>query len=153
MFIFDKQNQKFEKLNNNSSTRFSRFYEDNSGLLWFGSSRGALKYDFNRKPFELYTLSNNIDENKDNSVYSFAKTSAYKNSILLGTPNGIQLFDKKNQKISNMKSAALSKLNNKSIAAIIERKDGVLWVATDDNGLWSYSPKLGSLKNYTQQYI
>ncbi len=149
MFIFDKQNQKFEKLTNNSSTRFSRFYEDNSGLLWFGSSRGALKYDFNRKPFELYTLSNNIDENKDNSVYSFAKTSAYKNSILLGTPNGIKLFEKKNQKISNMKSAALSKLNNKSIAAIIERKDGVLWVATDDNGLWSQSPRLGSLKNYS----
>ena len=154
MFIFDRNKQKFEKLINNVSTHFSRFYEDNSGLLWFGSSRGAQKYDFDKEPFEQYTLGNDLDENRTSYVRSFAQSHSFENLIWLGTGKGVAQFNKNNSQVTQKlpQFRELSKLDTIEISSLVESSDNFLWVATSNQGLFSMNLKSGQLKNYKNIY-
>ena len=70
------------------------FVLDNSGLLWFGSSRGISKIDFDRRPLESYAVTNENEEINDRRIFSFDQISTDKNQIWLGTPKGIVTFDR-----------------------------------------------------------
>jgi ligand-binding sensor domain-containing protein len=151
VYLFDVETNTVEQvIKPASAVSYQGFYRDNSGLLWFGSSRGVSKIDFDRKPFESYTFEKDSEESPDNRVFSFIQTLSDKENILLGTPLGIKIFNNENKisSINDSKFNSLSKLNSMIISDFADNKNDILWIGTDDNGLWSYDLQTGNLKNY-----
>ncbi|VAX23981.1 diguanylate cyclase/phosphodiesterase (GGDEF & EAL domains) with PAS/PAC sensor(s), partial [hydrothermal vent metagenome] len=152
IYLFDTKKQKFESLISTTSSliTYEGFFEDNSGLLWLGSSRGVLIYDFNRKPFETFKLSNNNEENSSIAVTSFSKSFRHKDKVWLGTVKGIQLFDNSNKQIKPVAriNKQLSLVKGTDISSILELDDGTLWLSTLSKGLYSFDLKTNKLKNY-----
>jgi len=152
IYRFDSQKQTFEHIIRASSANdHQSFCLDNSGLLWFGSSRGISKIDFDRRPFESYAITSENDETNDRRIFSFDQISTYKNRIWLGTPKGIVTFDREQKSIQQLplKMKALNQFRNMGVSTIVEQKNGDLWIATEANGLWSYNPASSKLENYT----
>ena len=131
LLLYNTKIQKFETLINSPSTYFGRFYEDKSGLLWFCSSRGVHKYDYNRKPFEKYIVADEIDNDGNKAVIAFNPSLILKNKVWLGTREGISIFDSKENSISEYPSrfSNLSKFDTLVITSIVENSDGRLWIA------------------------
>ncbi|NOX64331.1 MAG: SpoIIE family protein phosphatase [Chlorobi bacterium] len=152
IYLFDTKQQKFERLISTSSSliTYEGFFEDNSGLLWLGSSRGVLIYDFYRKPFETFKLSNNNEENSSIAVTSFSKSFRYKDNVWLGTVKGIHLFDNSNKLIkpASRINKRLSQVKGTDVSSIQEIDDGTLWLSTLGKGLYSFDLKTNVLKNY-----
>ncbi len=150
IYRFDNQNKMFEHIvKPSSANNYQSFYLDNSGLLWFGSSRGLSKIDFDRRPFESYAISYENEEIGDRRIFSFNQISTDKNLIWLGTPKGMFAFDREKKTIiQSFKNTALNQLNNMGISSIVEQSNGKIWIATDVNGLWFYNPASSQLKNY-----
>jgi ligand-binding sensor domain-containing protein/serine phosphatase RsbU (regulator of sigma subunit) len=154
LYLYNLKEQKFEKLQSPSALFYSSFYEDKSGILWFGSSRGVMKHDFDKKPFETYNIAGIArDENKNTLVFSFEESAIFKNQIWLGTSSGIMLFDKENKTITqaDKKLKSLSRLNNVSVNAISEHDNSTLWISTATEGLFSFNLRTGVYKNYTSK--
>jgi len=154
LYLYKTKEHKFEKLLSSSSALFyTAFFEDNSGILWFGSSRGVHRYDFDKRPLETYKLSgNNLEDNTDKIVLSLAESSHYNNLVWLGTTSGVMLFDNvKNKSIeATNKVKSLAELNKLTITNVLESDDGVLWASTRLSGLFSINLRSGRLKNYTR---
>ncbi len=150
LLLFDSNKKIFKELINTSSTFFTRFIEDKSGLLWFGSSRGAHKYDFERKPIELYSLGNEINEERTSYVNSFGQSYEFESQIWLGTGKGVAMINKNNSQVTQKLTQfrELSKLDTVEISAIVENSNGILWLATRNEGLFSFNLKSGILRSY-----
>ena len=152
LYSYDIQNQKFEKLLSPSALFYSSFYKDNSGILWFGSSRGVMNHNFDKKPFETYNLPGiDIGEDKNTLVFSFTESAMLKNQIWLGTSNGLMLFDKEKNVITgaDQKIKNLSRFKDITVNEVSENPNGTLWISTATEGLYSYNLNTGTFKNYS----
>lgn len=151
LFLYDSKSKAFEQITSGSSTYFYRsFYEDNSGVLWFGSSRGVMKYDFDRKPFATYEISDKSDDNISKNVLSFSPSLADANRLWLATNQGLYQFDKQNNSIKkgSVVNNRLAQLATTEISGVLEAHDGMLWLSTSRDGLYSYNISSGLLKNF-----
>jgi ligand-binding sensor domain-containing protein/serine phosphatase RsbU (regulator of sigma subunit) len=151
MYYFNFQEQKFKQLLPPSATSFyNSFYKDKSGILWFGSSRGVTKYDFDRKPFVTYSLTEESFETNRKEIYAISKSTFYKNKVWLSTAMGLYLFDNKSNKTTkaSLINNRLSYFDEIGIFTVLEMNDGVLWLATLRDGLYAYNLNSGKIKNY-----
>ncbi len=151
MYYFDFNQKKFQQLLPPSATSFyNSFYKDKSGLLWFGSSRGVTKYDFDRKPFVTYSLAEGSFETNRKEIYSISKSAFYKNKVWLSTAMGLYLFDSNDNKTTkaSLINKKLSFFDNIGIFTVLEMDDGVLWLATLRDGLYAYKLSSGTIQNY-----
>ncbi|GAB4372509.1 MAG: hypothetical protein Kow0042_15860 [Calditrichia bacterium] len=151
LYLFDSKKQSIEKLKTPPSEHnYTGFYTDDSGILWYGTTRGVRKYDFNRKPIETFKLTDEAEEAANKGVLSFYGSRIYQGWVWLGTQKGLYLFNKKN----NTTIAApkinqnLSRFIETPVNSIIESNDGILWIATNGEGLYSYNLNSGKFKNY-----
>ncbi|MCW8848945.1 MAG: triple tyrosine motif-containing protein, partial [Melioribacteraceae bacterium] len=150
IYLYDFALENFTQVNLPSSSLFySAFMEDNSGILWFGFSRGVMKYDSNRKPFVTYTLSEDNEENRK-EIYSFSKSYVNKNKVWLTTAKGLFQYDDKLNtfKIASEIDKKLSYFDELGVYTALETSEGLLWIASLTDGLFSYSLKSGKLNNY-----
>jgi len=151
LYLYHSKEQKFEQLMPNSpGLIFEGFYEDKSGIFWLGTQRGVLKYDFDRKPFETFSISANVEQAASQSVLAFSESNVYKNNIWLGTVNGLHLFDNvRNTFIAgDKKNKNLSKISDFRINGVVETENKDLWIATRGEGLFLYDIQTGKLENY-----
>ncbi|MCB9211281.1 MAG: SpoIIE family protein phosphatase [Ignavibacteriales bacterium] len=149
-YLFDSKLQKFEKiLFPVTSNFFMGFYEDNSGLIWVGSSRGVIKYDSDRKPFVTYTLPDKGEENNKQLIYSFAASKVHKNNVWLSTVKGIYLFNYQSNELmkASLKDRKLAQFDETEIFKVLEFNN-TLWIATVGSGLYSYNINSGEIYNY-----
>ena len=152
IYLFDSQKQSFEKLQPSvSNTSYGPFYEDRFGILWVCSGRGAIKYNFDRKPFEIYTFSSNNEEDNNRRVWRLSKSLRYPNKIWLATNQGLSVFDKAHNTISQIPSRlkGLEQFDTKSINSILETQSGKLWIGTR-SGLYSYDLASAELNSYKE---
>ncbi|KAA3614842.1 MAG: hypothetical protein D8M58_10330 [Calditrichaeota bacterium] len=153
LYFFDAKKQSFEKFKTPSSEyNYTGFYSDASGILWYGTTRGVRKYDYDRKPIETFKLSLDAEEATNRSVLSFSGSDVYKEQVWLGTMKGIYLFNKKNKTsvLGQNVITNLSNLNQTRITNIVE-KNGVLWIATAGYGLYSYNLNSAKYNNFTHK--
>lgn len=128
---------------NSNSVRY--VFKDDVGSLWLATGQGINKVDLLQKKFyNFYTgLEHNLN-NKKLHILAFHEYS--KGRILLGTNDGLKLFDlNKRQELQCPLPKEISKLPVNSIA---EAHNQVLYFATSINGIFTYNPKDSSIKNY-----
>lgn len=131
----------------------SPIYEDKFGVVWITSGSGVLKYDFDRKPFELFQPADFAEDENEPAVLSFANSNYLKRKIWMGSSNGLFLFDMDKQNLES-KSALLNKVNNpdKNIIRSVIEGSNKLWIGTINSGLFSLDLSNQNLKNFTSRY-
>lgn len=128
------------------------FFKDKFGVVWISSGNGVLKYDFNRKPFELIKP-DIVEDDNEPVVLAFTASQKYSDKVWLGTSAGLFLYDR-SQKIIETSNSLLNRINNPSkyiILSLLE-KDGVLWIGTANNGLYSLDLAARNLDNYRPRF-
>ncbi|MBI9057358.1 MAG: response regulator [Labilibaculum sp.] len=92
-----------------------------------------------------------IDKKQDGSLQSniVDEIIAYQDIFLLGTKSGIIKFDPKTHQLSPLfQKDNEYNLNEKSIICLLEDSFGVLWIGTEEQGLFSYDSKSGEIREF-----
>ncbi|MEM9895995.1 MAG: two-component regulator propeller domain-containing protein, partial [Bacteroidota bacterium] len=118
-------------------------------ILWIGTHRGGLnRLDLATKKFELFRLEGtSLDPITAPEIRSIAE---YGQDLLLGTSNGLVLFDRSEQTFKPFLREKHS-LNTKSILAIVHSDENDLWIGTERSGLFKYSIESGEVQNYRSE--
>lgn len=154
LYLYNSKQNKFDKLIASSTIAYIGFFIDSSGLLWLGSTRGILKYDFDRKPFETYNITADVDENSSKAIFSFSNSKNLDNTVWLGSAQGVYLFNSIDNSISyaSDKFRSLSQLNGVEVRSIFEQDKNNLWIGTANRGIFRYNLKNGSNHNYAHEF-
>jgi len=149
----------FEHYQNNSNLQTSinsntilSLFKDKTGTIWVGTDGGGIN-KLKQSYFFHYTNLKE-DENSISSklVWSFLEDE---NFVLIGTRKGINILDKKTNKITKLflDSDKTNKINNNSIWTIAkERKRNFYWLGTS-NGLIMYDKKLNHITHYNHDHL
>lgn len=112
-----------------SNNYIQSIYEDRSGNLWIGTLGGGInKYDRNRDAFTSYRHQNNNPKSIVNDYVSYI-TQLKNGKLLFATQRGLIVIepDNLNKAVPEFKNYL-----NFEINAILEDKDGIIWLATWD---------------------
>jgi len=111
--------------------------EDHRQQLWIATSNGLSKYDLNTHRFESYFFNNQTHlQNAFSSVVCCGDT------ILLGTENGVLIFDAKKSQFARRIQPVGSDGANR-ITKIYKDSKQRIWLCTY-NGLWQYNLMTGN---------
>lgn len=123
------------------SNRIECLAEDEEGLLWVGSANGVWSTSVkNPKDFTRHV---NLHARN-----FFIEDSAW---LWIGTTNGLYRFSLKEKKMSPLPTQHkefFDAESNIGITRIMKDPDGVLWIATSNNGLFEYHTHNDSLVNH-----
>jgi len=142
---------KFSFLENIKHYFIKSVITDNNGIIWLGTIwQGLVKYD--RNVYRFRHFSNDIANKKGiNSplVWSICEDNNTQ-KIWIGTNNGINIFDPKNQSFEYIVSQPNNKnsLSDNLIRDIIKDKEGIFWICTKGGGLNAYNPANKTFKHY-----
>lgn len=120
----------------------------NEDILLVGTHLAGLK-KLNLKTEELKTYlpipgdSNAIPSNIVEEIIPYKK-----DIFLLGTKNGVVLFDSRTEAFSYFISDESGKVFDKRVNCLLIDRFGVLWIGTMDKGLYAYDPRTQELKTY-----
>ena len=139
-----------------SNNMVMEIYQDKEGLIWIGTKDGLNVYDKKTDSFKVYRH----DRNNQQSISSSSLASNYGESyiiedsegyIWIGTDNGLNRFDKKNNLFKVFKSAAgiPGTLSDNSVSSVLEDSKGNIWVGTD-SGLNQFDNKTGLFRVYNK---
>ncbi|WPP52016.1 hybrid sensor histidine kinase/response regulator transcription factor [Catalinimonas niigatensis] len=117
--------------------------QDNQGFLWIGTESGLNKFDGYH--FTTYR-ENPLD---DNSIYNDYITCLWEDQeqrLWIGTTTGLELFDLKSEKFLHPATDSLhpGKELNVAVKKIRERKDGKIWICTNQ-GIYLADPQTFSI--------
>jgi len=114
--------------------------QDEQGYMWFGTKYGLSRFDgYTFKSFQHQkgvegTLGNNF-------IRKIFKYDAH--TFWIGTDEGIYVFD-----LSTEKFKLFQPLQNSFINDMMRSKNGDVWIATKDKGVYRYTPKTKKLVQY-----
>ncbi|MEJ7828605.1 MAG: two-component regulator propeller domain-containing protein [Segetibacter sp.] len=121
----------------NTGTNVTDIYEDDSGMLWYGTAEGLIRKDRSKGTEQRYTHKTrdpfSLSDNEVNRIYEDRQ-----GMLWVGTPNGLNRFDRKKENFSRYKVNAFT---------IYEDRSGSFWLGTRD-GLVLMNRQNGFLKPY-----
>jgi len=138
--IYDEKNKSFshlllnEKTTNNLSTNnVHALLMDGKGICWAGHfMAGFSKIDTKTGQAKRY-MSRNGDPTSLSNNFVFALSFLSRDSILVGTVSGIDVFDKKTEKFSRFRP---EELNDCFVYEIFNAPDGKIWICTFNKGIF-----------------
>ncbi|MGL4878889.1 ligand-binding sensor domain-containing protein, partial [Paraclostridium dentum] len=119
--------------------------EDNSGNIWVGTANGLSKINL-----KTGNINNYLDRNDNGNLlhYNIRDILVTKdNRIIVATSNGLNLYDKENDKFKRVLSSE-NQLTNQMINSLTEDEKGNIWIGTD-KGLDKYD---ANFKNRLEFY-
>ena len=154
-FVFrNEQKQHFFIDSKNRSSDFNTihcFTEDQQGIIWIGSSINQLcRLNPLTKEMELFDLPANYAQKYNYGIhYLFADNNQL---LWVGTEAGLMVFNLRTEKWKN----ELNRVFEKQIGPVLingvqQDRDGLIWIATDGAGLFSFNPATNELLNYRYQ--
>jgi signal transduction histidine kinase/CheY-like chemotaxis protein len=150
--IFDPQNQTFRHILNNSepnkyqtSNNIHALAIDPEGAVWSGNFWGGVN-KINAQNYQIKNYSSSINNPSsliNNSVFSLFFDSS--DILWVGTMNGIDCFDKKENRFTHFKPG---KFRDNFIYDIFQDNEKDYWFCTYDDGLYRYNRTTDSLFHY-----
>lgn len=146
---------KFERVTLEQNTIYC-ILQDRKGFLWFGTEEGGLyRYDgykyetFNNEQNDVTTVSNNLIR---------TMCEGDNDTMWIGTEAGLNLFNRKTGKFKRYlkDSSEKGKLKCDTIKALYPGKEGILWIGTNEGGLYKFNTKTEEISCYippTSNYI
>lgn len=125
----------------------SIYYNGKEDILWIGTHLGGLnKFDIRKNIFTHYRANENDPTSLPSDIVK--DILPYKGELILGTHNGVCIFNPQNGKsrrlFTNQKDGRLIKL----ITDLFIDHLGMLWIAVPGEGVFSYNFKTDKLTNY-----
>ncbi|MBK6546262.1 MAG: regulator [Saprospiraceae bacterium] len=120
-----------------NSTSVYAINEDKNGNLWFGTDQGVYKYD--GKTFRNYNQKdglNHIDISRKSILVDKSGT------IWVGTHGGVYQYDPSIDSIGGQCFSLFQLLPPINVVDIMEDKNGNIWFASSDNGVFRYDARL-----------
>jgi ligand-binding sensor domain-containing protein/signal transduction histidine kinase/DNA-binding response OmpR family regulator len=115
--------------------------QDEQGYMWFGTKYGLSRFDgYNFKCFQYQKgVAESLGNNFIRKIFKYdAKT------FWIGTDEGIYSFDLATEKFTPFKP-----LQNFFINDVVRAKNGDIWIATKEKGVFCYVPRTKKLKIYS----
>ncbi|PXY01705.1 hybrid sensor histidine kinase/response regulator [Marinifilum breve] len=143
---------KGEGVNSLSHNNAKSLYLDNHNRLWIGTHLGGLNMlDINSGRIKKYLKNDKNEFSIPSNVIS--AIIPYKTKLILGTNQGVILFDPKTERFSDYFEDEDQKLlvGQKILALLIDRNDR-LWIGSESKGLSVHDLNTGKLKNYRRNF-
>lgn len=117
--------------------------QDSRGFIWFGTSNGLNRYD--GVNLRIYTK----EDLGISSSFVISICEDDSGCIWIGTDRGVSIYDPNYDRFTsfNLESDQKTIIRNK-VTKIKKDKQGVLWMAVNNQGLFAYDPESKRLKNY-----
>ena len=120
--------------------------QDANGYMWFGTRSGLVRYDGIK--LENFTYDPDLPDGlSGNNIVGLHTDNS--DNLWIGTINGLCQFDEKLDRPVKIPIKINGKFIYPYIQGITSSNNGLIWIATLDDGLISYDPKL----NKSVQYI
>lgn len=152
--FYDRKNRLFKwyKANGGKSSIShnnikSIYYDNKDDILWIGTHLGGLnKLDIRKNSFTHYRANENDATSLPSDIVK--DIIPYKGELILGTHNGVCIFNPQNGKsrklFVNRKEGKFIKIITDLYLDHLEN----LWIAVPGNGVFSYNFKTNILRNY-----
>lgn len=124
-------------------------YEDNSGLIWIGTSENGLyTYQKRTKGFLNY-YHNSLNDNSLVGDNVISVLEAKDGSVWIGTEMGLDKYDPSSKKYTHFKNNPRRQgtISSDVVYSLIQDNSGTIWVGTE-KGLDKYNPSTNSFTNY-----
>ncbi|WP_215224416.1 ligand-binding sensor domain-containing protein [Echinicola shivajiensis] len=156
--ILDLETKSFSSIEHrkNVDNSLSHFYlydilEYPKGTLWLGTGAGLDKLELKSNKITHYNSSNNPNSLSHDVIFSINKHHDYPSKLFVGTLDGLNMLDLKTDNVQRIWSDKTkpNKLKGDNIYKVSPGRDGSLWVAVYNEGLFQYHPhynKFNSLK-------
>ena len=130
-----------------SSNSVVSLYRDGEGTLWVGTVRGLDRFDPTTNEFSHFQPAE-TGESSGFTVFSMYEDS--QGAFWIGSKRGLAMFDKETQTFIEHETRGneLYAFSGETINALLEDKDGNLWVGTFDDGLKRINLKTGEIAQY-----
>ncbi|TCD08434.1 response regulator [Pedobacter frigidisoli] len=115
--------------------------QDDQGYMWFGTKYGLSRFDgYNFKSFQYQKgVVGSLGNNFIRKIFRYdAKT------FWIGTDEGIYIFNLETEKF-----ALFAPLKNIFINDIIKSKDGAIWIATKERGVFCFNTNTKKINNFS----
>jgi signal transduction histidine kinase/ligand-binding sensor domain-containing protein len=132
-----------EELNNSQTVNYILSILADGDDLYLGTYGGLIRINKNQE-LKLFSHSDN-DSNSISHNYVFALSELNENRILVGTSNGLNIFDKKTERFESY--FEYNGLPNSVINGIIKDDEHNIWISTN-NGLSKFNRKINEFINY-----
>ncbi|UCS93915.1 hypothetical protein KZP23_02440 [Echinicola marina] len=159
--ILDLKTRKFSAITHqeNVDNSLSHFYlydllEYPKGTLWLGTGAGLDKLDLKSHTITHYRSNQDPNSLSHDVIFSINKHQNHPDKLFVGTLNGLNILDLKTDQVQRIWSDKTkpNKLKGDNIYKVSPGRDGSLWVAVYNEGLFQYHPhynKFNSLKLVT----
>jgi ligand-binding sensor domain-containing protein/GGDEF domain-containing protein len=133
----DLSNSSFQRLSTEhglSQKTVQTIYQDESGFIWLGTQEGLNKYDGKK----ITIFRNKVDiTNSISNDFIRVITQDHVGNLWIGTNGGLNKYNPKNQSFERIQ---LNPNQDLRINALSVDRDGVIWVATDGDGIYLINP-------------
>nr|WP_165501824.1 two-component regulator propeller domain-containing protein [Pedobacter frigiditerrae] len=131
-----------------SSNFIVSLHQDQRGNLWIGTSLGLNLFDKQQQKFKYYgnaLIANRIAETRRvNCIGNYDNKH-----ILVGTEgSGIEKFDIDRRKFVALSNSSLNTLKNYRINAIKKDLNDFIWIGSQGNGVFQYSPATDKIEQF-----
>jgi len=132
---------------------------DQDGDIWISTNKNGLnRYSKNTDTFTHYKhdpdpSKNSISSNTSEGPCAQRLFVSQTGKILIGTLVGLDIYDNKTGKFTHHKPypADPEYPNKNNVNAVIEDKNGIIWVGTSSGGLNKFNPKTDLWTHYRHQ--
>ena len=127
-------------------------HRDRAGVLWVGTSSGLDRFNETTGRF----IHHKVDpSNPSTSLRNNFVTQIYESPagiLWIGTGAGLDQFDRKSRIFTHITDPSQPEgATSASVGAILEDRDGFLWVGTSGEGLYRYNQKNNSFRYYQSE--
>lgn len=135
----DQSQVTFEQIPSPNFGRVNAIIRDDRGFLWFGTTKGLLKYD----GYRVRVFPG--DSPQDGLVFAMLKMGD--GSLMLGTGNGLWRFDLAKEQATPFLTGM--EFSGSRIISAAKDSSGTLWIGTGSQGLFSCDPVTRKVQRFT----
>jgi len=123
------------------------YFDRRKNIVWLGTHLGGLnKLDVKTEKFTHYRHIESDSASIPSDI--IRDIVSYKDKLVVGTEDGVCLFDPQSGKSKQLFKDSETGLTVKTVADLYIDHRGVLWIATEGEGIFSYDFDTNKLKNY-----